>query len=195
MLEEPFPLIQSANSGADPSPGKQLQYKQFINHPDCKFRQTLQHSSSNEFRQLAHGIGGRIEDTDTIKFLCYHEMPKNCRPTYSCFVCEIHPQNTAKKECTRLMVGGNLIDNPDTVTTRTCNLVTLKMCINSTMSQPIRKYCSFDIKNFYLNTPMERSEYIRIPIAQIPDEIIAEYNLRNKVHTDGAVYLEIPKGM
>ena len=36
---------------------------------------------------------------------------------------------------------------------------------------------------------------MKIPIAQITDEIITEYNLRNKVHTDGAVYIEIQKGM
>ena len=29
----------------------------------------------------------------------------------------------------------------------------------------------------------------------MPDEIIKEYKLRNKVHTDGAVYIEIQKGM
>ena len=42
---------------------------------------------------------------------------------------------------------------------------------------------------------MERPEYMKIQIAQIPDEIIAEYNLKNKVHTDGFVYIEIQKGM
>ena len=36
---------------------------------------------------------------------------------------------------------------------------------------------------------------MKIPITQIPDEIITEYNLRHKVHTDGAVYIEIQKGM
>ena len=36
---------------------------------------------------------------------------------------------------------------------------------------------------------------MKIQIAQIPDEIIAEYNLQNKVHSDGAVYIEIRKGM
>ena len=36
---------------------------------------------------------------------------------------------------------------------------------------------------------------MKIPIAQIPEEIIAEYNLKNKVHSDGAVYIEIKKGM
>ena len=173
MLEDPFPLIKSANSVADPSTGKQLEYKQLINHPDCKFCQTWQHSSANECGRLAQGVGGRIEGTDTIKFLWYHEMPKNRRPTYARFVCEIRPQKT-EKERTRLTVGGNLIDYPNTITTRTWNLVTFKMHINSTLSQPNRKYCSFDVKNFYLNTPMECSEYMKIPIAQIPDEIIVE---------------------
>ena len=36
---------------------------------------------------------------------------------------------------------------------------------------------------------------MKIPIEQIPDEIIAEYNLQNKVHSYGAVYIEIRKGM
>ena len=69
------------------------------------------------------------------------------------------------------------------------------MHINSTLPRPNRKYCSFDVKNFYLNTPMERYEYMKIPIAQIPEEIINEYKLRNKVHTDGTVYIEFRKGM
>ena len=36
---------------------------------------------------------------------------------------------------------------------------------------------------------------MKIQIAQIPDEIIAEYNLKNKVHSDGTVYIEIRNGM
>ena len=36
---------------------------------------------------------------------------------------------------------------------------------------------------------------MKIPITHIPDEIITEYSLRNKVHTDGAAYIEIQKGM
>ena len=69
MVEDPFPLIQSANSVTDPSTGKQLEYKQLINHPDRKFHQMWQRSSANEFGCLAQGVGGQIEGTDTIKFL------------------------------------------------------------------------------------------------------------------------------
>ena len=36
---------------------------------------------------------------------------------------------------------------------------------------------------------------MKLQITQIPDEIIAEYNLKHKVHSDGVVYIEIQKGM
>ena len=145
MLEDPFPLIREANAVTDPNTGKQLEYKQLINHPDNNLRRTWQRSSANEFGRLAQGVRGQINGTDTIKFLHHHEMPTNRRPTYARFVCEIRPQKT-EQERTRLTVGGNLIDYPDTVTTRTCNLVTFKLHINSTLSRPNRKYCSFDVK-------------------------------------------------
>ena len=32
---------------------------------------------------------------------------------------------------------------------------------------------------------------MKTQIAKTPDEIIAEYNLQNKVNSDGAVYIEI----
>ena len=52
-----------------------------------------------------------------------------------------------------------------------------------------------DVKNFYLNTPMERYEYVRIKLDDIPQEIIVEYSLHDKVSSDGHVYVEIQKGM
>ena len=36
---------------------------------------------------------------------------------------------------------------------------------------------------------------MKIPLAHIPDKIIAEYALQSKVHSDGAIYIEIRKGM
>ena len=134
ILEDPFPLIQSANAVTDPDTGKQLEYKQLISHPNSHLRQTWQHSSANEFGRLAQGVGGCIAGTETIKFIQYHEMPKNRQPTYAHFVCEVRPQKT-EKEQTRLTVGGNLIDYPDPVTTHRCDLVMFKMHINSTLLQ------------------------------------------------------------
>jgi len=54
---------------------------------------------------------------------------------------------------------------------------------------------TMDISNFYLNTPMERFEYACIPIADIPEEIISEYDLAKLLNRDNCVYIEIQKGM
>jgi hypothetical protein len=54
---------------------------------------------------------------------------------------------------------------------------------------------TMDIKNFYLNTPMNRFEYMRLRIADMPDHVITQYNLQNKATHDSYVYCEIQKGM
>ena len=51
-----------------------------------------------------------------------------------------------------------------------------------------------DAGNFYLATPMERYEYMRIPIKLIPQNFIDKYNLMSKVK-HGCVYCEIVCGM
>ncbi len=42
---------------------------------------------------------------------------------------------------------------------------------------------------------MVRYEYLQIKIDDIPDKIIVEYNLRNKVSNDSHIYIDIQKGM
>ena len=44
-------------------------------------------------------------------------------------------------------------------------------------------------------TPLKSSEYIHINIKDIPDEIIKEYNIKDKATADGAVYIEANRGM
>jgi len=51
-----------------------------------------------------------------------------------------------------------------------------------------------DIKDFYLNTPMRRFEYMRIPVKVIPQCIMDQYELWPLVH-NGYVLVEIRKGM
>ena len=54
---------------------------------------------------------------------------------------------------------------------------------------------TIDIKDFYLNTPMARPEYMRLKIDDMPDNVIKQYQLREKATKDGYVYFEINKGM
>ena len=54
---------------------------------------------------------------------------------------------------------------------------------------------TLDIKNFYLNTPLARYEYLRIKLSNLPDDVIEEYNLKENIAKDGFVYVEVQKGM
>ena len=51
-----------------------------------------------------------------------------------------------------------------------------------------------DVKNFYLNTPLDYYQYMKLQMNLIPQEIIDHYNLKDIEH-DGYVHCEIQKGM
>jgi hypothetical protein len=95
----------------------------------------------------------------------------------------------------QLMVGGDKVHYPGDVGTLTADLRLVKIHENSAISTPCAQYMTLDIINFYLNTPMLRYEYMHIQINDIPEEIIVEYGLREKVLSDGHVHVEIQNGM
>ena len=186
----PRAAAEFANEIFDDESGKLLKYRSLITHP--KYRETWMHSSANEFRRLVQGVGNRIKGTDTIFFVHKHEVPQDRWKdiTYAKFVCELKP-NKAEVHRTRLTVGGDKVHYPGDVGTPTADLTLVKMHVNSVISTPGARYMTLDVKNFYLNTPMVRYEYVRIKIDDIPEEIILEYALRDKVTSDGHVYIEI----
>jgi hypothetical protein len=51
-----------------------------------------------------------------------------------------------------------------------------------------------DVKNFYLNTLLDRPEYMQLALTIIPQEIIDKYKLMDK-EKNGKVYIRIDKGM
>ena len=101
-----------------------------------------------------------------------------------------------KKEEFRVPItaGGNLIDYPDELTTRTANLITTKILWNSILSTLGAKYATADIENMYLAMPLDWYEYMHIPVKLIPIEFANMYDLHTKVK-DGHVYIQIEKGM
>jgi len=112
---------------------------------------------------------------------------------YGRLVCD-HRLQKEEKNRTRLAVGGDILDYPHDVSCPTAGLTTCKSLFNSTISAPGATFIGMDVKNFYLNTPLERFEYMRLPISIIPQEIIDKYNLED-LSEDGWVYMEIQKGM
>ena len=185
--------FEQANAVVHPTTGKHMQYRELLHHPDTAIQRDWQQSATNEFGRLAQGIGD-IKGTDTITFIPRNEVPDGHKCTYARVVCTHRPQKTEPNR-TRVTVGGNLIDYPGMVSTETADITTAKCLFNSVISTPDALFAGFDVKNFYLATPMDKPEYMRIPLALIPDAIIKQYNLRDLADANGMVYVRINKGM
>ncbi len=93
-----------------------------------------------------------------------------------------------------ITVGGNLINYPFELTTCTADMVSSKIPWNSVISTKDARFAGADIKNMYPETPLDQFEYMKIPIALLPNDIIEHYQLKEKV-LDGYVCMEICKGM
>ena len=68
--------------------------------------------------------------------------------------------------------------------TPTADIITVKLLLNSVISTKEAKFMTMDISNFYLMTPLERKEYLRMKLADFSDDVIEHYNLREKQSTD-----------
>ena len=95
---------------------------------------------------------------------------------------------------TRITIGGNRITFPGDVGTPTASLELAKLVFNSILSRPVAKFITFDICNFYLQTPLDRPEYVRFRLSDIPEKFFQDYNLLAYTR-DGWVYFEILRGV
>ena len=75
------------------------------------------------------------------------------------------------------------------------DLLTVKLLLNSVISTEKAKFCSVNIKNFYLCTPIKCYEYVRMHLSDFPEDAIELYKLKELANKDGMVFVEIQKGM
>ena len=80
------------------------------------------------------------------------------------------------------------------VTTPTADLLTAKIIFNSVLSTKNAKFMCADIANFYLNNPIARYEYRKLPLDIITKETVQQYNLK-KFSTQRFCIYGNPKGM
>eukprot|EP00804_Cyclotella_cryptica_P019982 CCRYP_007864-RA/>CCRYP_007864-RA protein AED:0.45 eAED:0.45 QI:0/-1/0/1/-1/0/1/0/129 len=66
-------------------------------------------------------------------------------------------------------------------------MLTTKVLLNSVISTKGAQFMTIDISDFYLNTPMVHPKYMRLKVSDIPDHIIALYNLNKLATTNGYV--------
>ena len=198
-VDTPVDIEEYANGVVHPTTQKTLtKYEQLIDAPEL--REVWMKAMCVELGRLAQGYG-TTKGTDTIHFMTLEEIqriPGDRTVTYARIVVDYRPQKNDPNRV-RITVGGNLITYPGELTTRTADITTSKIMWNSVISTPGARYACADVKNFYLMTPLDRFEYMRMRIDLIPPEFIELYNLTPKVKYDakgvGYVYMEIRRGM
>ena len=88
-------------------------------------------------------------------------MPKGRQATYLLIVVDFQPQKDETHRV-RFIVRGDRINYKGNVTDPSAALSTAKLLLNSVLSDTSAKSVTVDLKDFYLGTPMDRYEYIKI---------------------------------
>ena len=108
-------------------------------------------------------------------------------------VCLVRPEKSDPNR-TRITIGRNRICYPGDVGTKTASLDLVTLVMNSILYWKDAKFVTFDISNLYLETPLDRPEYVRIKISDIPQDFVDKYNLLDFVRY-GWIYFEINHGV
>ena len=91
-------------------------------------------------------------------------IPKSQTVTYARMVVDFRPQKTDPHRI-HITAGGNFINYPGKLSTCTADLTTSKLMQNSILSTEGATYMCLNIKNFNLSAPLDRFEYMKIPLA------------------------------
>jgi hypothetical protein len=89
-----------------------------------------------------------------------------------------HRRKTLIMSASQCTVGGNLIKYPFKSTTCTADMLLSKIMWNSVISTQDARFAGANIKNMYLETPLDWYEYMRMPLDLFPDNIVNHYDLR-----------------
>ncbi len=75
--------------------------------------------------------------------------------------------------------------------TPTTDLLTIKLMLNCIISTPNARWKTLDIKNFYLNTPLKRYEYLKLTLTNLPEDVIQHDELKSKATPEGFIYVKV----
>ena len=160
-------------------------------------------SLSNEWGRCTQGLkksrslSEQISGNHTMVFIKPHQVPAGRKVTYATFVCTMRPGKTEVFRI-RMTVGGDRLDAYQDVRSPAVGLTDTKLHINSVISDAHlgARYCTGDLKDFFLVSDMLVYQYMRIHRRYVTPEIIAEYDLTDDFFdSKGYLYVEIRKGM
>ena len=135
----------------------------------------------------------RLVDSETGVFIHRKDMPSDRKASYYNPQCKIKIKEGVEELRVRGTIGGDQLDYPGITAAYTAALETIRLLLNAVVSEGA-SFLTADIKDFYLGTPLERFEYMRISLKHIPIDIQVKYNLKVFEH-NGYVLMEIRKGI
>ena len=103
----------------------------------------------------------RVKSYDTNRFTHKQNIPAAKKISYARFVCNKCPQKD-KVERTRLTVGGDQLDYDGNTATEVASMDTIKILLNSVISTKGAKFAAADTGNFYTNSILPESEYMKV---------------------------------
>lgn len=160
------------------SDGKALKWNSGSRSPDAeKWHQ----AADAEFDRL-------IETTKTMRVIPWDQKPVNRQASY------YNPQLKIKSNRTyrcRGTYGGNRSDYTGPKIAETAELTTVKMLINSCISDSDSEFMTADISDFYLGTPLDTPEYLVIRLDQMPDVSCRKYIHDPSMIRNGCILVEI----
>jgi hypothetical protein len=74
-------------------------------------------------------------------------------------------------------------------------MVAVKIHLNSVISTKGARYCTINLKDFYLNTLMAHPEFMHMKLAELPKDFTLIYKLHDLVNANGIISIKFQKGM
>ena len=118
-------------------------------------------SLSNEWGRLAHGNDKGVHFNDAIEFVSQNDVPKDRAVTYATYVLDYIPLKSDPYRV-RITLWGDKLQYLEDAGPPASNIIETKILLNSVISDACKgaRFMSMDLKDYFLNTPMHRPEYI-----------------------------------
>jgi hypothetical protein len=162
--------------------GNPLTYRSAINGPYASFWHTAEEEEIE-----------RLLDSNTIKFIPHSAKPKSRLSSYYNPQIKLKFKDGKPVYRVRGTYGGDRSDFVGETHAWTASLPTIKILLNAVVSEDAN-WMTIDLKDFYLNTEMERSEYMKLTRKQVPQSIIDKYQLEH-LFVNNSIMVEIMKGI
>ena len=116
-------------------------------------------------------------------------MPSDLIVTYTNMICD-YRSHKQEKHRVRSTIDGDRLPYNDDVSSPAVSLLETKLLLNSTISDASKgaRFMTLDIKDFPLQTLMERPEYMRIYSKYFSQDRKNKYHIPSLVAEDGFIY-------